>query len=204
MNTKLKQLKNQVDEEKYIFNDVVDLKKYSFSPDGWENMLFANKKAIECKYIHIELNQSSQEITFDHELNKINKLKTIKKILDYGNDKIKLIFINRINHLIKLYCQSDDNTELSLDSLRLMIFFIITFNEQLINPQISIDDNGLFQIMLKKQDDSIINIIFDFNQHVNFVILSNNIEIDSKNILNGNFYIKKFINLINKLNLFSL
>lgn len=89
----------------------------------------------------------------------------------------------RIDRL-RLMAEEDDETSVSLPSLRGLFLFLFTLQEY-DKPQITLNDKGLFQVNWRQTRDNALTVNFKDAQIANYVLFRPSRHTDKRTILNG-------------------
>jgi len=120
----------------------------------------------------------------------IDKLLTFEEILTYGIDRIKLpddYFFNRISELKEL-CASEEDYDLSLESLKTMFLFIGAMGSISKPSSLTVSETGLFYLEWEKDRNNSITVRFKTDYFLDYVICKPSLHIDKRIVFNGSIY----------------
>lgn len=133
----------------------------------------------------------------------INKLLTFEEILEYGINAINLkdsYFFDRILEL-KEICDSDEDDDLSLESLKTMFFFVEAIGNISKPSSLTVSESGLFYLEWERDVNNSITVRFKKDYFLDYVIFESRLDINEPRVLNGSMDALDFIDYLNDLNL---
>ena len=136
-------------------------------------------------------------------IDEIDKLSDFEKILKYGINVIKLkadYLFNRIRELKEL-CDSEEDYDISLESLKSMFLFVGTIGNISKPSSITVSESGLFYVKWQKDRNNLITVRFQKNYFLDYLIFKPSSHIDKRIILNGSMNVMDLIDYLNDLNI---
>lgn len=136
-------------------------------------------------------------------IDEIDKLSTFEKILKYGIDIIKLkddYLFKRISELKEL-CDSEEDFDISLESLKSMLLFIGTIGNITKPSSITVSESGLFYLEWERNRNNSITMRFKKDYFLDYVIFKPSLHTSKRIILNGSMNSMDFIDYLNDLNI---
>lgn len=133
----------------------------------------------------------------------IDKLSTFEEILKYGIDAIKLkedYFFNRIRELKEL-CDSEEDYDVSLESLKTMILLIEAIGNISKPTSLTVSESGFFHLEWERDRNNSITVRFKKDYFLDYVIFKPSLHINKRIILNGSMYALDLIDYLNDLNI---
>jgi hypothetical protein len=136
-------------------------------------------------------------------IDEIDKLSTFKEILKYGIDVIKLkddYLFKRIRELKEL-CDSEEDHDVSLESLKGMFLFIGATGNISKPSSLTVSESGLFHLEWEKDRNNSITVQFKKNYFLDYVIFKPSPHINKRIILNGSMNTMDLIDYLKDLNI---
>jgi len=111
----------------------------------------------------------------------------------------KIYLSQRIKELKEL-CDSEQDCDISLDSLKSMLLFIFVV-KNFSKPSLTMNESGYFQLSWRKNINNLITLRFKNEYFLDYVIFKSSRYFEKRLILNGSMNILDFIDYINALKL---
>lgn len=148
------------------------------------------------------LEQTSNRSIKVDSIDEVNKLSTFEEILEYGSNTIKLkdeFFLNRIRELKEL-CDSEEDYDVSLESLKAMLLFVGAMGS-FSKPSITVSESGIFYLEWEKDKNNSITLRFKQDYFIDYVIFKPSLHANKRIILNGSMHALDLIDYLNDLNI---
>jgi hypothetical protein len=136
-------------------------------------------------------------------IDQIDKLSTFEEILKYGIDVIKLkddYLCKRISELKEL-CDSEEDYDVSLESLKSMFLFVGTIGNISKPSSITVSESGLFYVKWQRDRNNSITVRFQKDYFLDYVIFKPSSHTSKRIILNGSMNAMDLIDYLNDLNI---
>jgi len=138
------------------------------------------------------------------EIDKLDKLSSFEKILEYVINLIELkdnYLFNRIRELKEL-SDADEDCIISLESLKSMFLFVGKIGNFSRPHSITVSENGLFYMEWERDNNNSITLRFVRDYFLDYVIFKASSHIKNKRIIfNGSMSVMDMIDYLNDLNI---
>lgn len=196
--------------DSFIFNQFVNKKEshFIYSKD-YKNRLvkqFLKNNVSKIEKFHLlRFSNSSLEIAEKHErdyfIELLEKYSTFEGLSGHLFNKIKKhqdIITNRLIYLFQTYSEENNDIEISIKSLRSLLFFLYEIEDYAI-PSITVNDLGQFNVRWKKDGSNLLSLRFKEKYELDYVIFKPSHFTEKRIILNGSMNLLDFVEYLQEI-----